>query len=259
MASSSQVNATASSFKALHKPGDPIVFTNIWSVASANLVASLPQTKALATASFAVAREYGVEDSELTFEQNIATAQAVAKVATKANLPLTVDFQDGYGNRLEEGISKLVQAGVVGINLEDYSTAKKEFFPIDEAASRIKNVLKTAADLGVADFVVNARVDVLWHDGSIDEAIKRGKAYLEAGATTVFVWRRGRELPKEEIKQLVDAFSGRLNVGWQRNGSTVGDYKKLGVARVSLGPQLMLFGADAIKKEAARIQDEINL
>lgn len=57
------------------------------------------------------------------------------------------------------------------------------------------------------DFCVNARTDALGHGGSIEESIDREKAYLAAGATTVFVWGGGdrRGVSAEEVKQLVEA------------------------------------------------------
>ena len=258
MASTIQLNSVAQSFKALHKPGNPILLTNAWSIPSANLVASLPQTKALASASFAVAREAGLEDDDLTFEVNIASISAIAKVAARNNLPMTADFQDGYGERLEEGIKKLIEADVVGINLEDYVAKKKEFYDVQQAVSRIKRVMATAREMGVPDFVVNARTDVLVHGGSLEEAIERGKAYLAAGATTVFVWGRTRGVHDDEVAKLVEAFGGMLNVSWKVGGLNMKQLKELGVARISLGPKLQLFGEEKMREEATRLLDEVN-
>ena len=63
---------------------------------------ALPETTALATASYAVAAAAGLEDDDLTLEINLAAVKGIAKVAKQFNLPLTVDFQDGYGDKLEE-------------------------------------------------------------------------------------------------------------------------------------------------------------
>jgi 2-methylisocitrate lyase-like PEP mutase family enzyme len=254
MASIAALNATAKSFKALHQPGNPLVLTNVWSIPSANAIASLSQTKALASASFAVARQIGLKDDDLSFDQNIAGVRELVKIAASKNLPFTTDYQDGYGERLEEGIKQLIALGVVGVNLEDYIAEKQEFYSIAEAASRVERVLRIAADLGVPDFVVNARTDVLVHGGSVDDAIAYGKAFLDAGATTVFVWGGGaRGVRDEEVAQLVKAFDGRLAVIVKKDGLTVKQLRELGIARASIGPRLMLFAEEAIKQEAARI------
>jgi 2-methylisocitrate lyase-like PEP mutase family enzyme len=120
----------------------------------------------------------------------------------------------------------ITEAGAVGINLEDYYQAEGRLYSVSEAVNRIKRVLDVARDLGVPDFVVNARCDVLVQGGTLEEAIDRGKAYLAAGATTVFVWGgSGRGgLSREEVIRLVEAFGGKLNVlksggGAERKGA----------------------------------------
>jgi 2-methylisocitrate lyase-like PEP mutase family enzyme len=61
---------------------------------------------------------------------------------------------------------------------------------------------------------VNARTDISGADRTIQDAIKRDKAYLAAGATTAFAWGGpgGHGVSREEIKDLVKAFDGKLNV-----------------------------------------------
>lgn len=82
--------------------------------------------------------------------------------------------------------------GVVGINLEDFAREKNGLYTVGEAVERIRTVMSVAREKGLADFVVNARTDVLVWGREMDEAIARGRAYLDAGATTVFLWG-GRE------------------------------------------------------------------
>lgn len=77
---------------------------------------------------------------------------------------------------------------MVGINLEDSENERKEMFPLDAAVDRIKRVLAIARAKGVPDFTIDARTDALLHGLPLSEAIDQGKVYLEAGATTVFVW-----------------------------------------------------------------------
>ena len=254
-------NDLAKTLKALHSPGNPLILTNVWDAISASAVAGLPETKALATASFAVASAAGLEDHDLDLETNLRGAAAVAKVAKKHGLPLTADFQDGYGNKLEEAVKRLVELGAVGCNLEDFSREKNGLYDIDEAVERVKAVLRVAAEAGVPDFVVNARTDALVAGLSIDEAIKRGKAYLDAGATTTFIWG-GRErggTTKAEVEQLAQELGGRLNVILVRvapGGLTVKELSKIGdvgVARISVGPQLMLRSVGAVGVEAGKI------
>lgn len=244
--------ALAKTLRQLHIPGKPLILTNIYDAASARAVAKLQGTQAIATASYAVAAAAGSSDKGMSLETNLASVRSIAPVAKEYGLPLTVDWQDGYGDRLEEGIGKLVELGVVGINLEDCRKETEEMYPIKEATERVKRVLAVAKEHGVADFVVNARADSILRGGVISEVIERGEAYLAAGATTVFVLG---SVGREEFKQLSSAFEGRLNVGLRiAEGSlTVKELSEMGVARLSTGPQLQTISMTKLSEEADRL------
>lgn len=234
-------NALAKSLRALHVPGNPVLLTNVWDGGSAKAVISHPETKAVATASYAIAETTGVSDGELSLEDNLFGIRRVAKIVDKAGLPLTADLQDGYEN-IGANIKKVIEAGAVGCNVEDENHATSQLRSFDEAVQRIKTAVVAAKEAGVPDFCVNARTDTIVYGGTIEEAIQRGKAFLEAGALTVFVWGgpTGRGLRDAEVKQLVDAFGGMLNVKMnlrpgQLNAKELG---ALGVARISIGPEL---------------------
>ncbi|PNP38830.1 hypothetical protein TGAMA5MH_09053 [Trichoderma gamsii] len=247
-------NALAKSFKALHTPHHPLVFANVWDAVSARAVASLPNAKALATASYAVAEAAGLKDDTLTLDVNVNSAKIIATAIKEFGKPLSVDYQDGYGDGLESGLTELIQAGVVGINLEDYNGVTKKLYSVSEAADRIKRAMATATSLGVPDFVVNARCDTLVQGGGLEEVIERGRAYLAAGATTVFVWGAGRGVSRNEVVELVKAFDGRLNVLLNLSGGlTVKELADIGVARISIGPTLQIGAMAKLQKDAEAI------
>lgn len=255
MAAAKNLNALAVTLRGLHRPGKPVVLANVYDILSAEAVAPLPSCTALATASYAVARAGGVEDDDMTYEQNIAAARGIAKVAAKYNKPLTVDLQDGYGDRLTESIKGCIEAGVVGINLEDCDKDTQKMHPIDVAVKRIKTALKTAKDLGVPDFVINARCDTLIHGGEMDEVIERGKAYLDAGAANVFVWGGSkRGVSRAEVERMVKEFKGRLNVSLKWSGGlTVKELSQIGVARISVGPTIQFFAMEEFASKAKEL------
>ena len=244
----------ATALKALHQPGNPLVLANSYDYLSTRAVGDLPESKALATASYGVARAAGTEDDLMDMSTNLEAARLCALAAWQVGKPLSVDFQDGYGSQLEEGVKALVGFGVAGINLEDYSRQHKRFYSVDEATERIRLVLSTASALGVPDFVVNARCDVLVQGGELKAAIARGQRYLEAGATSVFVWGGSqRGVSRQEVRTMVDAFNGRLNVSIRLQGQdsvTVAEASKLGVSRCSIGPALQFSAMDVCQKEA---------
>src|ERR1700712_1066977 len=97
-------NAEAQSFKALHVPGQPLLLANVHDAASARVVAALPGCKALATASYSVALANGTNDADLDLDTYLGVVRDIAAVARSTGKPLTVDLQDGYGDRLEEAV-----------------------------------------------------------------------------------------------------------------------------------------------------------
>lgn len=259
----SSQNALAAHFRTLHSPNSPLVLTNIWDAITATSIASLPSTKALATASYAIAAAAGLSDEDLDLDTNLRAVAAISRIASAHKLPLTVDFQDGFADRLEEGIRKVIELGAVGINLEDFAREKDGLYTVAEAQERIRKVVKIAGEMGVPDFVVNARTDALFSGGTVDDAIARGKAYLEAGAANIFIWggpaRKG--WAREEVKRACGELGGKLNVilirmdgeGKPFEGLSVSELKEIGVARISVGPQLMRWTSKKMAEEAGRI------
>ncbi|PWN86820.1 Phosphoenolpyruvate/pyruvate domain-containing protein [Acaromyces ingoldii] len=205
--------------------------------------------QAFATASYGVALTANTTDDDLTWKDNRRLSTEIGKAvfaSTKADpIPFSVDIQEGYGDELESVIeSVIVDAGAVGVNLEDAirATASEpsKLMETSEAVERIKRTKAKAKELGVPDFVINARTDALIVGSTVDEAIKRGKLYLEAGATVVFVWGGSqRGVSTDEVKRLAKELDGRLNLSLKPGGLTLGELSDIGIARASLGPQLL--------------------
>jgi len=257
-------NANAKAFKALHIPGNPLLLANVHNERVARIVAAMPTCKAIATASFSIALANGTEDSKLSLETQLSSVEAIAAVAHEYNKPLTVDLQDGYGDRLEEAVTGMIERGVVGINLEDSDQATGKVMAEDTAVERVKRALAAASTAGVPDFVVNARPDTFLRDGDFDEAIRRGKAYLAAGATTVYILgHSARAVTREEIGKIVENLDGRVNIALRlpRPGQPEPTLKRqdlvdAGVARVSIGPQLFFAPVDKVEFAAGLVMGE---
>lgn len=278
---SSKNNTLASTLKSLHVPSKPLVLANIWDIPSLNALLSLNSAagpdkpvRAVATASWAVAASLGIEDEELTLDQNLDAIRRLAPLVARASLPFSVDLQDGYGSRIVEAVTSAVEAGAHGANLEDSIPAEGfgkgisgSLYGVEEAVSRIRTALKTAAEAGCPDFTLNARCDVfvlaaseeLDDDTRLEEALRRGRAYLDAGATTVFYW--GAALNTEHIKTLVAKLDGRVAISQDMGpgAASTAALAELGVARISVGPKLHLIAMEAMKKSALSILQGGNL
>ncbi|KAK2761624.1 hypothetical protein FQN54_001452 [Arachnomyces sp. PD_36] len=255
------LTAKAIRLQELHNPKDPLVLCNVYDGETARIVLQNGSAKALATSSYAVAAVRGIDESKLTPEQLVTAVKYIVAVIDANSgdsiIPLTVDMRDGWGEKLESVVESLIQAGATGCNIEDEDGETEKLMSLEEAKSRVARVVATASRLGVPNFAVNARTDILGHNGTIDDAIERGKAFLEAGATSVFVWggAGGRGVSREEIVKLVAAFDGRLNARLKTGPGylTIPQLKELGVGRISLGRELQDIAMAAYKQAVDKL------
>ncbi|KAI3540321.1 hypothetical protein CABS01_11492 [Colletotrichum abscissum] len=271
-------NQLAQELKRLHVPASPVIFANVWDLASLNAIISLNTTdskpvKAIATASWAIAATVGVKDEDLELEQNMAAIGQLAPAAKAAGLPLSVDLQDGYGDLIDEVVTEVVTLGASGANIEDSIPSagfekgiEGSLYGVDTQVARLESALEAAREAGCPDFVLNARCDVFRlepycatdDESVLVEAVKRGRAYLEAGATTVFFWGgSGRGLRTSEVRVLVKELGGRVAVklGDRADSLSTKELGEIGVARISVGPSLYLVAMNAVKESARRILD----
>lgn len=229
-------NEAAITLRALHIPGEPLVLCNVWDAASAAVVSRVPGVKALATASWSVSESNGYRDGE---GMPLAIALgAIQRVVEATSLPVTADFEKGYAVNLENlasTIHNLIATGAVGLNLEDSRGAEDgTCWSLDEAAARVATVRAVANQSGVA-LVINARTDVLLGGAPLDQAIARGRAYLEAGADCIFLL--GAE--EDDLARAIREIPGPVSVMATAGGPGVAELARLGVARVSVGPGSM--------------------
>lgn len=236
-----EVNALAQKFKSLHKPGDPVVLANVHDAVSAQRVASDPLCKALASASWSIAATQGIDDDDMTLDQNLQGIHNVTKGIANAGkfgiLPFSVDLQDGYED-IKESVKKIIALGGVGANIEDVDCKNRKLRTLDDAVDRIKQAAEAAVEADVPDFVINARVDAFGYGGSMEDVKQRASAYLAAGATAAFVWGvRTKEITYDEIVDLCKHVDGKLAVhGPGPTELSVEDLRRAGVCRISIGP-----------------------
>jgi 2-methylisocitrate lyase-like PEP mutase family enzyme len=222
--------AKASTLLDLHRAPALLKVVNVWDVISATVVADVPGTTALATASHSIAASHGYPDGERIPVDLMITA--VGRIAAAVELPVTADLEAGYGDPGETA-RKAMGVGIVGANLED------ELKPLSESVAAVEAVVKAGEAEGVP-FVLNARTDAFALGGDRDpavvlaDAIERGKAYLDAGAAVVFV---PGKLDEAAVVSLVEAFGPqRLSVIGAPGSVPLSRLEELQVARVSYGP-----------------------
>ena len=222
--------ADAAALRALHVPGSPIVLANAWDPVSAALVeqAGFP---AVATSSVAVAKTQGSEDHEVMSGDEALSA--ARRIIDAVGVPVTVDFEAGYSLDPDAIAYGLLGIGASGCNLED-SDHRSPGSLVDASthAARIAGVRAAAGDA----LVINARVDTFARrlPNALEEAIERGKRYLDAGADCVYPITVSDE---GDIAALVDTL-GMVNVNLGPRSPSVARFAELGVARISVGSGL---------------------
>lgn len=221
-------------FAALHVPGDPVVLYNIWDPGSALAVAEAG-AKALATGSHPVGDASGYGDGQkVPLDYVVDNAR---RIIAASKLPLTVDFEGAYSIDPEEGAanaSLLNETGVVGCNFEDQVVGGEGLHPLELQVGRIAAMRQAVGD----EFFINARTDLFIktkaHDAAlVDEAITRGKAFADAGASGFFVPRLSDPKQVERVAREVPL---PLNLIALPGAPTKQEWSSAGVARISHGP-----------------------
>jgi 2-methylisocitrate lyase-like PEP mutase family enzyme len=214
----------------LHTDPELLLVVNVWDVITARVVADVPGTKALATASHSIAAAHGYPDGERIPRDLMI--DVVGRIAAGVDLPVTADLEAGYGDA-GETVRRAIDVGIVGANLED------QLKPLPDAVRAVEAAVAAGVHAGVP-FVLNARTDAFLMAGDRDpeavlaDAVVRGRAYLGAGASTFFV---PGKLDERTVTRLVDALGPlTVNVIGVPGSLSLETLQRLGVARVSYGP-----------------------
>jgi 2-methylisocitrate lyase-like PEP mutase family enzyme len=227
--------------RSLHTPGEPLLLPNAWDVATARAVvaAGFP---VVATTSVGVAAALGYEDHEAPGDEMLAAAAGIAR---GVEVPVTVDAEAGYEMEPAELVAALRSAGAAGCNLEDTDHAAASLRDPDSHAEWLMAVREAAAD-DAYPLVINARVDVFFgpflagagpgtQEELVPEALRRAKAYVEAGVDCVYpigLWET------DALSRFVSEVRTRVNIARLPLAPSLAELAALGVARVSWGPLL---------------------
>jgi 2-methylisocitrate lyase-like PEP mutase family enzyme len=243
----------AAAFHALHTSDHPLALANAWDVASARVIEATGAT-AIATTSAGVAWSLGAADGDVLDRDR--AVDLVARIAAAVGVPVTADIEGGFGatpGAVGETITQVIQAGAVGVNIEDTDRAGGGLRPVEEQVERYAAARAAATAAGL-DLYVNARVDTylrgIGADASarLNETVTRARAYLAAGASGIFV---PGVIDAATIAELVRAIPAPINILAMPGAPAVRDLGALGVARVSLG-SWVAEAAYALAQRAAR-------
>jgi 2-methylisocitrate lyase-like PEP mutase family enzyme len=247
--------AKAEAFRAMHDRSRILVLPNAWDAMSARVIEEAG-ARAIATTSAGVAFSVGYPDGEaIPRDEMIA---AIARIARVVTLPVSADIESGFAHdarEVAETVRRVIDAGAVGINLEDQvHDGSHSLYDLDEAVKRVR-AAREAADSAGVPIVINARTDVYLlgigePDTRFEHAIRRANAYRKAGADCLFLPAVSR---RADIERIVPALDGPLNLLAFPGIPTIPELERLSVARLSVGTQLTLGAMSALKKTVAEL------
>lgn len=213
--------------------GRPLVLPGASDAAGAMLVERAGFAACYATGAGISNAQFGLPDIGLVSQTEILGQ--VQRMFAATGVPLVVDTDTGYGNvpSVIRTVQLFEQAGAAALQLEDQSFPKRcghfDGHTLVESAEMQAKIAAAAAARQDPNLVLVARTDARGVLG-LDEAIRRGHAYLEAGADALFV-----EAPRtlEEMERVAREFAGvplvaNVVEGGKTPASSVADLHAMG-------------------------------
>ncbi|MFD2033571.1 isocitrate lyase/phosphoenolpyruvate mutase family protein [Belliella marina] len=221
-------------FKDLHNQDKPLLMANVWDVPSAKIAEKL-NIQAIGTSSSAIASQLGYEDGEkLDF---LELAAIVARILRHTDLPLSVDLEAGYSRnpgRIADNIKRLVDIGVVGINIEDSIVETERALLTAESFAESLSTVNEILQKDHIDIFINVRTDtfLLGQANATEETIRRIRLYENAGANGIFTPCIENE---SDITDIVSCTNLPINVMCMPLLPDFETLFTLGVKRISMG------------------------
>lgn len=221
----------ADRLRRLHTDGPLLVLPNAWDAGSARIFTTAGYP-ALATTSAGIAFSLGYPDGERISRAEMLAA--VGRIVKRVDVPVTADMEAGYGrgtDAIAETVQGVLEMGAVGMNLED-RIGEEPLLELSLAVERVRAARAAAKAVGIP-LVLNARTDAFSPGmGGLAEAIRRGNAFRDAGADSVFV---PFVADRDTIERLVREISAPLNILGTPGAPSLKEMASLGVRRVTFG------------------------
>lgn len=237
-------------FFALHAAG--FLLPNAWDAASARIL-ELAGFPAIGTTSAGIAHARGRRDGQTLTRAEMC--RELDNIVRAVSIPVNADMEAGYGDALTDvarSAADFVAVGAVGLNLEDASG--EAFYSTDDQKRRL-----SAAREAAPSAFLNARTDTFLRAYGaneaerIDETLRRGRAYLEAGADGLFI---PLLTDAEVIRLLTHELGAPINVMAFPGSPTPAALLSAGARRVSFGQSLMLAALGATAQMARELRED---
>jgi 2-methylisocitrate lyase-like PEP mutase family enzyme len=250
--------AKAEAFRAMHDRSRVLVLPNAWDAMSARFIEDAG-ARAIATTSAGVAFSLGYPDGEYAPREEIVAA--IARIARVIEVPLSADIESGFGateKDVGETVRQIIEAGAVGINLEDSTgEADQPLYDLETAVARVR-AARAAGEAAGVPLVINARTDALValkgdRESLLAEAIRRANAFRAASADSLFpLGLNGND----EIARAVRSINGPMNLIFRPGIPPVAELAKMGIARLSLGSGVCFAALTTVRGVAQEVLND---
>lgn len=248
----------AKQFQKLHHNKKMFILPNAWDVGSA-VIYEKYNFQAVGTTSAGFSYSLGYSDGEKIDFQHIV--KVVQQITERIDIPVSVDIELGYADTIDgivENVTKIIEAGAVGINIEDgYPKPTPYIEELELQTKKIQAISKLKDKLGIP-FVINARTCVYFIKAGKEEerlsiAIERGNAYHKSGADCIFIPGAIKEC---DIEKLIENIDAPINIIATSVTNNLENLERLGVRRLSLGSAPVRAAYSNLIETVKQIQDE---
>lgn len=247
-------------FRSLHYRDEAFTLPNPWDIGSAQMLKGMG-AEALATTSAGFVFTQGKFDSASDASRGEAISHA-RQITQATDLPVSGDFENGYGDRPEdvaETVDQAIAAGLAGCSIED-STMNRDnpSYDFDEAVARIRAGVEAARSVDFP-FQFCARADgVMIGAYDVPEAIRRLKAFEAAGADVLYA----PLLPDiDALKLVCQSVSKPVNAiaAGALAHHSIRELSNAGARRISLGSSLFNVAMDGFYKASQALLEDGDL
>ena len=229
------LDTLAKSLLALHVPGDPVVLPTVWDPWSAAIAAERG-FEGLTVGSHPAAAAMGRGDGEqVSLGEMLAQ---VRRITSAVELPVSADLESGYGARPTDIVEGLLEAGAVGLNIEDTVHSEDRRLRSDTEHAEYVAAIRQAADSFGVHIIINARTDIILHEhGPADDRLQRTitRLTLAAVAGADVLYPVGLH-DSETQRRLCADLPAPVNALARPGKDELAGLAASGVARVSFGP-----------------------
>ncbi|MEW6777030.1 MAG: isocitrate lyase/phosphoenolpyruvate mutase family protein [Bdellovibrionota bacterium] len=208
----SSLPPTAALRKRLSQPG-PVLIAGAHSALSAKLVEEAGFDGIWASG-FEISASRAVPDANiLTMAESLEAARQMAEAV---RIPVIADCDNGFGNAINviRTVQDYERAGIAGICIEDnifpkrcsfYAGVKRELATVEEHAGKIRAAVDARRN---PDFVVIARTEALIAGWGLEEALRRARAYADAGADLCLIHSKSKDFG--ELKAFTERWDRKV-------------------------------------------------